>query len=808
MRRALVVALLLSLALVPIVNASGGVINSVVISGDGGIGEGPIDVNVSLIGVGGASSASVNWNATLADSDGNVIDSDSGNILVEDGVISFVDTVLGNAPLGISNLTVTLSGDVGTPGQNQWVTYTSTIQRLRPLDISLGNPIYNPVNSLGESTGNLTIKDGDYVHVEVPVINSGDVNWNGTLEVSIDSVALPLQSVNISGDTTQILTFTSNQLTEGLSYVNATLQGPADLDPSDDVFSGSFEVGPPPLPEMTLVLDRLIEPEPGSLIEWRLSANNSGEADFSGALVCEHNQEQFFSTNVTIDVNESFNVTVSMVSKPGFVFCTTGDARTSSTVNASDTIVMTSAVFIGAGHSTPSLLGGPWHAGDEIIISLLLRNEGDATGSANLRIEIGGVIQNGPVITLDQGKAGELRHEFTIQSSGDHLVNWSIVTPDGTVESNLSGSILVPVLPSQTVVLEIESVEVDEDGIIVSWVATLDEGRERLVVLRFGSIQDGLKGQAIVEERQLLPGATYGAMNIGFQDGQEIYAELSESGWTIGFGSFTSDESPMPDFSINPQITVNPSTQPKVPSQGSQVTVFFTLANIAGGAVPQGQIIVTDINGQILATETSPKFSSGSIDYSAVVEWPSGDNVKIIVTWHVNDKSSSDEVMINSESMEEEDDGFTIPWGGILAGLALGMVIIFAIRIKNSPAREKKAKVPSENKPKKSKDEKVEVACPACDRRLRVPSTYSGAVRCPECETRFDVEGEEETSTEVPKSTPKAEEDSDKDDLWSSSDNDILACPKCTRKLKVPYEKRPAKARCPACSTVFEARKK
>jgi len=65
MRRALVVALLLSLALVPIVNASGGVINSVVISGDGGIGEGPIDVNVSLIGVGGASSASVNWNATL-----------------------------------------------------------------------------------------------------------------------------------------------------------------------------------------------------------------------------------------------------------------------------------------------------------------------------------------------------------------------------------------------------------------------------------------------------------------------------------------------------------------------------------------------------------------------------------------------------------------------------------------------------------------------------------------------------------------------------------------------------------------------
>jgi uncharacterized paraquat-inducible protein A len=42
--------------------------------------------------------------------------------------------------------------------------------------------------------------------------------------------------------------------------------------------------------------------------------------------------------------------------------------------------------------------------------------------------------------------------------------------------------------------------------------------------------------------------------------------------------------------------------------------------------------------------------------------------------------------------------------------------------------------------------------------------------------------------------------------LWSSSDNDILGCPKCTRKLKVPLDRRPAKARCPACETIFEAR--
>ena len=90
-----------------------------------------------------------------------------------------------------------------------------------------------------------------------------------------------------------------------------------------------------------------------------------------------------------------------------------------------------------------------------------------------------------------------------------------------------------------------------------------------------------MKGDAIVEERLLLPGITYGNVNIGFQDGQEVYIDLIEIGWTIGFSSFTDDEAQMPTFEINPQITVNPNTQPRVPSAGSKVTVYYTLTNIA-----------------------------------------------------------------------------------------------------------------------------------------------------------------------------------------------------------------------------------
>ena len=809
MRRAILVALFLSMALVPSAQASGGVIDTVTLSGDGDVGEGPLEVNISIVGVGGANSASVNWNATLSDVNGTIIDYDSGNILVDDGITSYVETILSDAPVGFSNLAISISGDIGTPGEGQWTNYSAVIQRLRPLDVSISAPTYNPVNDLGESTGNLTINDGDHAEIAIPVINSGDIDWNGSLNLSVDSIYLEQQMVNVSGNSVATVTFYSNQLSEGMHFVNATLVGPLDSDSSDDIFNGTFTVGPPPLPSIELNLERLNEPEPGVVLDWILHVNNTGDAKFDGDLICSIDGEQFFSTIMEINASDYSNYSVSLNSKPGQVICTTDSARTSSTIDAVDIIEMTSAAFVGAGHSTPYILGGPWHAGDEVMISMLLKNDGDVAGSANLRIEIDGVITSGDSISLDSGKAGEVKLEFPIMVSGEHLVNWSVVSSDGIVDSNLSGSILIPVLPSQVAVFEIESVSVIENGVEISWLAQLSEGKERSVILKFGAILDGIKGEPIIEERLLMPGTTYGTVNIGYQDGQEVFVELVESGWTIGFGSFTDDETAMPNYEIEPQITVNPSTQPKVPSAGSRVTVFYTISNLASDSAPEGQIVVTDSLGEILATETSPKINSGSIDHSIVVNWPSGDNVKVTVTWNVNGKSISDEILVTSEKIEAEEEGITIPWGGILGGLALGMVMIFAIRIKNSPAKEKKEKSSKSTKKTTTKNEKVEVACPSCDRKLRVPSDYSGAVRCPECETKFEVEGEEEDEEENTATQQETEQETNENqELHSSSDNDILSCPKCTRKLKVPYERRPAKARCPACTTVFEARKK
>ena len=52
--------------------------------------------------------------------------------------------------------------------------------------------------------------------------------------------------------------------------------------------------------------------------------------------------------------------------------------------------------------------------------------------------------------------------------------------------------------------------------------------------------------------------------------------------------------------------------------------------------------------------------TSGSMDHSTIVNWPSGENVKISVTWYVGGTSVSDDVIINSRKVETKEDGFEI----------------------------------------------------------------------------------------------------------------------------------------------------
>jgi predicted Zn finger-like uncharacterized protein len=44
-----------------------------------------------------------------------------------------------------------------------------------------------------------------------------------------------------------------------------------------------------------------------------------------------------------------------------------------------------------------------------------------------------------------------------------------------------------------------------------------------------------------------------------------------------------------------------------------------------------------------------------------------------------------------------------------------------------------------ESEPEPVVEKKIEIACPECSSKLRVPSSYKGSVRCPSCSNVFSA---------------------------------------------------------------------
>ena len=802
MRRAVLLVLLLSLSGLPLAQATGGVIDSVSVTGDGVIGAGPIGVDINLVGVGGASAALVNWSATLVDMEGALIDSDSGSESIDDGITTLVQTNLSDAPLGFSNLTISLSGDIGTPGANQSTTWSTIIHRLRPLDVSIGTVIFTSVNQSDIATGNLTIRDGDHARIDVAVVNDGDVDWQGNLSAVVGGTNLGLFSVQTIADQTQIVSLLTNALLEGNVVVDLQLEDVFDSSPSDDSVSTSISVGPPPLADLVWNLTRVVEPLAGSVMEWSINVTNNGEVDYNSTIQCTFDGELILEESLQILISQSVIIEPSMTAKPGQLVCTSSEQRIHYPEGISDDLSMTSAIFIAAGQEIPTMLQGPWHADDEIVFSLLVRNEGDALGSATLEID-GTIIGSSSNLSLDEDKAGELSFIGSFSIAGEHVVNWSVESSNGAVDENLSGSLTIPVIEAQIITADISSISVEDDGLEMEWSLDLDEGRERTVIVTHGTVTDGVKNMLGSQELILLPGISSLEMSLGWLDAPSVYIEVFPIGWTNDVSSILYIQEDLPDSSGEGRLELNVITTPKSPTAGEEATIRWSIYNDGSGPLPEGIIVLTTVDGQVLGQTSTLVLSAGAEEsQSSVVTWPEGDLVSITATWYVDGAEIEAKETFSSTVITDSADSFTIPWGGIIGGFAAGLAATLALKLFFAPKGEKKEK--KKRKTSSTVDEKVEVACPECDRRLRVPRKYSGTVGCPECENKFSVEGQ----TQEPEPEPEPEEKITVDeDLWASSSEDILGCPSCSRKLKVPFDRRPAKARCPACETIFEARK-
>ena len=252
------------------------------------------------------------------------------------------------------------------------------------------------------------------------------------------------------------------------------------------------------------------------------------------------------------------------------------------------------------------------------------------------------------------------------------------------------------------------------------------------------------------------------------------------------------------------EIISGPS--PKSPTIGDIVTIEVSIGNNGVLDTAPGKIIAVDGQKRILGEFNSPTVSSGSEETVELNlnEWMSTSTTTLELIWIMDEYITKINLEVISSNLNEvnEESNISINWLNVIIGFGIGLAIIFSVRIisaKNQTEHKESKTYSKRNQKEEVKEEQKKrgVDCPSCSKQLQVPINYSGQVKCPSCLNQFSTKSEtnQEESSEI-------ELD---EELTASSDDDVVGCPKCDQVLRVPYDKRPAKARCPACKCIFNA---
>ena len=722
-------------------------------------------------------------------------------------------------PHGYVVISVMMTGNVTTLESTYDYNFQRTLHRLIPLNISIGQSdsiILEGVDSSGQNTGNLTVNDGDHLQLQIPIINSGDYDWNGILTINLTE---PILSENFTSQPfavpamqTTIFYFNSSIImNEGIVNFVLSLNDSGDSNQLDELVVFSSTIYPPPLPYMTLSLNQNSSTVvAGEEVSWNLQVSNLGEVEFNGTVDCIFGTESILNTNLNISSISVTNLSVSTTARPGLLSCSIGGDRISELSDGSVNIslLVESAEFESAGGDTPATLLGPWHEGDTARLSMLVRNHGSISGHVKIQCEVNGISYSGSFIELGSDEAGEVSVDVPMLNSGLQMLNWSLESYDGSIDSGLFGVLNLSILEKQTIVIEIESVTwTAEDGISFDWNVFLSSGVDREVRVRLGYIDSSTENFLVDKNILLSPGLTDGSMNIGFVDAEKVIVRVNEIDWVAGFG-FSSVNLDVPSERPIYSISFDSQSNPNRPTAGETAEVSLTLQN-TGTVKGSSGVLILKTSAGILIEERS---ISALDSQTSVVErfnfaWPEGDEVSLISTWSVSEQSINAENIFISSVVKIEEESQPIPWTGILGGIALSAGIILVIRIRGSnksvepsKPRPSKKKVSKETNSKLS-DEKVEISCPECSRQLRIPSNYSGSVRCPDCEHSFEVEEKKDPTREI---------EQDKIDEKDSIEEQIndgkvqVSCPDCSQTLRIP-ESYSGSVRCPACKSIFRA---
>lgn len=495
-----------------------------------------------------------------------------------------------------------------------------------------------------------------------------------------------------------------------------------------------------------------------------------------------------------------------------------------------------------AGSPEIALVGEPAHVGDTLTASILVHNEGTSPQSVQLELiprasteSIQTPILGDPIL-INPGSSREVSASFTPSSAGQIAIDWRVHSIDGGVARELNGSTTVEILESQSMTLVIDSTNWDlTNGLDAELSLYLSEGRSRAVTLEVAILDQTIETNLQSFELILDPGRRQLSLSLGDPSADSLIIKVEAVDWTASqnLGVHRTLTPPILDLEVD---SAGVSTPPKT---GERVSVPYELSNDGNTPTLSGEVrIVRTSDGMLLDSKNTAAVGPGdSTSGSLSIEsWPDSKVVEVEIIWMTSGTSESK--LLEIVTFSDAESGAKLPFDlaaaiyGAVSGLVLVMFILVLYRTVSErvadtgESRFNKLREARSERKKAQAAEKRQIPCPQCAQDLSIPATHSGAVKCPACTSRFTVEAtvqptqptqpaspasphqqESSSAQQQAAPTPLAEqpEPAQQSSLISRSMTDLLSCPSCDQTLKVPIERRPVKARCPACRSEFIA---
>ena len=450
--------------------------------------------------------------------------------------------------------------------------------------------------------------------------------------------------------------------------------------------------------------------------------------------------------------------------------------------------------LVPAGQLGVAVRGEPLHSGDYARVSALVHNRGADTVSAHLYLESGTDSSTGSDVLIQAGSSKELDSSIQLLEPGYREISWSVGGSGIGVSHQLSGMVSVTVMPMQTI--DIASVNHDQDSSTLDIAVMLSEGRQRDVEVTAtpASLDSSVEGSSKLVV-SILPGS------------QTISLPIQES--FSGQMDVTVDALNWPGEQTRTQIGIDESTSSAtVMAAASQISaveesveITYTIRNTGTTKLDSGVIeAVWVFDGRVLDSKVTPLIGASEEHQSSVyVTLPSDTSSgEVRIRYSSTGIIASGTVSVTSPADSASASELPFPLEaaalGALAGLVVILLIVLIMRtFENEVSRT------AEDKSTQVESSESTMKCSNCGLSLRYSSSQE-RITCPACSTSMENPGNEPKADPAP--TMREKQDSTPE---VSSPTDIIDCPSCEQTLKVPINRRPVVARCPACMTTFRA---